>query len=194
MVTLNVHRQHMHALGWDKMGDGLLNHCALSTHITQVWLVCAALLGINNLAMAQEPGMSSGSGDTLSACQDHPYSIYLSVHKVRKTRGLITVDLHNDNPEGWINSSGRVGRERADAKEGTTNICVPVETAGTYAIAVYHDKDADHEFDKNFLGIPSEPFGISNDPKIGLSAPPHEKAAFAVQGPATPVTVTLRGK
>lgn len=151
-------------------------------------------MAMSSLAAAQDVAEGDNTEDVLSSCKTHPYSIYLSVHKVRKTKGLITVDLHDDNPDGWINSTGRVGRVRADALEGTTQICVPVDGPGTYAIAVYHDKDANLEFNKNFLGIPSEPFGISNDPKIGLSAPAHEKAAFLVAGPAQAVTVTLRGR
>lgn len=147
----------------------------------------------SNPVAAQDQVMTTEADNERSSCVHHTYSIYLSVQKVRKSRGLITVDLHDDNPDGWINKTGRVGRVRADAQEGTTHICIPVDKAGVYAIAVYHDKDANHEFNKNFLGIPSEPFGISNDPRIGLSAPPHEKAAFEVKGPASPVTVTLRG-
>lgn len=143
---------------------------------------------------AAEDSVAANSAQADAECAAAPFSIDLSVHNVRRTEGLITVDLHNDDPEGWINRDGRVGRVRADAIEGTTRICIPIENPGLYAIAAYHDKDADLEFDKNFLGIPSEPFGISNDPRIGFSAPPHEKAAFDVQGPSTPVTITLRGR
>ena len=33
---------------------------------------------------------------------------------------------------------------------------------GSYAIAAYHDLDSDKQFDKNFVGIPKEPVGLSN--------------------------------
>lgn len=127
-------------------------------------------------------------------CTTHPYSIALEVHNVRKTKGLITVDLHDDNPEGFLNNTGLVERVRATAESTVTLICIPVSQAGTFAIALYHDKDANHKFNKNWLGIPSEPYGISNDPRIGLSAPPHRAAAFEVTGPGTPIKVTLRGR
>jgi uncharacterized protein (DUF2141 family) len=34
---------------------------------------------------------------------------------------------------------------------------------GEYAIKVYHDEDDDNELDTNFLGIPSESYGFSNN-------------------------------
>ncbi|MEM8907174.1 MAG: DUF2141 domain-containing protein, partial [Bacteroidota bacterium] len=47
---------------------------------------------------------------------------------------------------------------------------------GTYAISVYHDEDADGDLDTNFLGIPKEPYGFSNNAK-GLFGPPKYKSA-----------------
>ena len=34
---------------------------------------------------------------------------------------------------------------------------------GTYALKVFHDEDDDDELDTNFLGIPSEDYGFSNN-------------------------------
>ena len=42
---------------------------------------------------------------------------------------------------------------------------------GDYAISAFHDRNANGKLDTNFLGIPSEPFGFSNNPKI-LFGPP----------------------
>ena len=125
---------------------------------------------------------------------DETFSIALEVHNVRKSEGQITVDLHDDDPDGFLKRLGRIGRVRAPAEAGITNICIPIEKPGVYAIAIYHDKDMDGDFDKNFLGLPSEPYGISNDPDIFLSAPPHSEAAFEVTGTNTPVLATLKGK
>lgn len=159
---------------------------------TKIWLLNAFLLSVGLAVSAQEQSYIESAVD-MSTCAEQPFSIDLAIHKVRKSEGVITVDLHNDNPEGWINKEGRIGRIRTPATEDVTRVCIPLNGPGTYAIALYHDKDANDEFNKNFLGIPSEPFGISNDPRIGLSAPPYEKSSFLVQGPATPVKVTLRG-
>ncbi len=51
---------------------------------------------------------------------------------------------------------------------------------GTYAVAVYQDIDEDGEHDKNFLGIPKEPFCFSNNVKPKLSTPGFEACAFTL--------------
>ena len=155
---------------------------------------CLAVLSPTTGSYADEDQVATTASVKTASCAEHPYSIDLEVHNVRKKKGLITVDLHDDNPDGFLNKTGLVDRVRTPAEKDVTRICIPVERPGIYAIALYHDKDANQKFNKNFLGIPSEPFGISNDPRIGLKAPPHKAAAFDVQGPATPVLITLRGR
>jgi len=42
---------------------------------------------------------------------------------------------------------------------------------GTYAVAVYQDTNSNERLDQNFLGIPKEPYGFSND-ATGVFGPP----------------------
>ena len=42
---------------------------------------------------------------------------------------------------------------------------------GDYALAIYHDKNSDKECNRNFIGIPTEDYGFSNNIKPVLSAP-----------------------
>ncbi len=49
---------------------------------------------------------------------------------------------------------------------------------GEYAIKAFHDEDEDDEVDTNFIGIPTESYGFSNNAK-GLFGPPSfDKAKF----------------
>jgi uncharacterized protein (DUF2141 family) len=53
--------------------------------------------------------------------------------------------------------------------------------AGTYAIAVIQDENLDGKLTKNFLGIPKEPYGFSQN-KYGMFGPPKFKdVSFAVE-------------
>ena len=49
---------------------------------------------------------------------------------------------------------------------------------GKYAVALYADKNSDSKLNTNFLGIPSEGFGISNNPKAKTRAPKFTEASF----------------
>ena len=49
---------------------------------------------------------------------------------------------------------------------------------GTYAIALFHDENSNEIVDKNFLGIPKEGYGFSNNVKAIFSAPLFDEAKF----------------
>jgi uncharacterized protein (DUF2141 family) len=53
---------------------------------------------------------------------------------------------------------------------------------GIYAIALFVDANKNLKIDKNFLGIPKEQFGFSNNAMGKLSAPSFEQAKFKVEG------------
>ena len=47
-------------------------------------------------------------------------------------------------------------------------------TKGKYAVAIFYDKNSDKVCNRNFMGIPTEKYGFSNDIKPVLSAPSFE--------------------
>ena len=47
---------------------------------------------------------------------------------------------------------------------------------GKYAIAIYHDVNKNGKLDKNYLGIPTEAYGFSNNARRTFSAPSFEEA------------------
>ncbi|MAU41506.1 MAG: hypothetical protein CMF31_07775 [Kordiimonas sp.] len=123
-------------------------------------------------------------------CPDSGLFIRLLVTNVKKTVGIITVDVHGDNPDEFLRE--RVGRARVAAIKGNTPVCVPVEQPGFYAIALYHDKNANKKLDKNWLGIPREPVGLSQNPKLSLSRPKYENSAFEVTKEGADLQITLK--
>ncbi len=64
---------------------------------------------------------------------------------------------------------------------------------GSYAIAMYHDKNRNSKLDTNFLGIPKEGFGFSNNPTILTGAPSFSKAVFTI-GPNQKKVINIRLK
>jgi uncharacterized protein (DUF2141 family) len=53
---------------------------------------------------------------------------------------------------------------------------------GTYAIGICHDLNSNNKMDKNFLGFPLEPYGISKNVRAYLSAPTFDEASFYFDG------------
>lgn len=61
---------------------------------------------------------------------------------------------------------------------------------GVYAIKLFLDLNGNGEMDTNFLGIPKEPFGFSNNAKGKLGPPSFDAAAFQVRE-ATEIAIKL---
>ena len=49
---------------------------------------------------------------------------------------------------------------------------------GKYALSVIHDENDNDKLDTNFLGIPKEGFGFSNNPKVYFGPPSFDKCVF----------------
>ncbi len=63
--------------------------------------------------------------------------------------------------------------------------------SGIYAIAIHHDENGNDKVDTNFLGIPNEDFGASNDAKGFMGPPSFEDASFKVDGNTTTITINM---
>jgi uncharacterized protein (DUF2141 family) len=63
---------------------------------------------------------------------------------------------------------------------------------GTYALAVIHDENMNGKLDTNWLGVPTEGYGFSNDAKGSLGAPLFSAASFAYDGARLDLTISLQ--
>ncbi len=63
---------------------------------------------------------------------------------------------------------------------------------GTYAIKLFHDINDNQKLDSNWLGIPREPYGFSNNPRIRFGPPDFAATRFHVpSGQLAKQTVVL---
>ncbi|NIA71497.1 DUF2141 domain-containing protein [Pelagibius litoralis] len=107
-------------------------------------------------------------------------SIEVKVENVRNSKGLITAVLYGDNPEAFLKRGQRLDRIRVAAKEGETLLCLQAPVEGRYSIALYHDENGNKKFDRNFLGIPSEGYGFSNNPGFRFGKPEQKETLFTI--------------
>ncbi len=68
---------------------------------------------------------------------------------------------------------------RATDEEMTFSTRLP---AGEYAIRVMHDVNNNGEMDSNFVGMPTEPWAMSNNAKGNFGPPKWEEAKFELNG------------
>lgn len=138
--------------------------------------LAAALIGL----VPAWPTATVAAGDAVSdLCTDASRGrVEIILLDARSDQGLMTVELYDDNPEGFIKKLGRIKRVRVPAQASETRLCLDAPGPGRYAVTVYHDENGNRKFDRNFVGIPEEGFGFSRNPKLDFGPPDHEEAAF----------------
>ncbi|MCE7067873.1 DUF2141 domain-containing protein [Dyadobacter sp. CY326] len=78
-----------------------------------------------------------------------------------------------------------------DVKEATPQNAQFDLAPGRYALAVYHDLNSNDELDKNFIGIPKEPYGFSKNFRPKFSAPKFDDCAFELKDPGQKISIKL---
>jgi uncharacterized protein (DUF2141 family) len=63
---------------------------------------------------------------------------------------------------------------------------------GDYAITMFLDQNGNKKLDTNFLGIPKELFGFSNNPSIRTGAPNFQECEFRVKASDNKLSVKLK--
>ncbi len=108
------------------------------------------------------------------------YTLTVQVENVNKDGGTIGVLVFSSS-RGWPeNRQAALKDIPVPAHPGTVTLMVPGLASGEYAVAIAHDVNRNHKLDKNFLGIPKEQWGMSNNPHATIKAPPFNAAKFSL--------------
>jgi uncharacterized protein (DUF2141 family) len=121
-----------------------------------------------------------------------PVRLYVNVEGVRTARGRIEVTVYPDNAARFLKKGGSLYVGRVNAQAGRTRVCLQLPRTGHYGLAVLHDANGNRKMDKNFLGLPGEGFGFSNNPVLRLGPPAFAKVRFAVPRSGVQTSVKLR--
>jgi uncharacterized protein (DUF2141 family) len=119
-----------------------------------------------------------------------PADLQIQVVGLRSVRGEIHCGLYNQ-PAAFPRGERVAGTKVKVTSEPVTAV-FPALPPGTYAVSLYHDENSNGRFDKNFLGLPLEGYGFSNDARPGFGPPSFSKAAFTVHGQQTVITITVQ--
>ncbi len=139
--------------------------------------------GVSPGAVPQEPA---------NTCPSLGTPIYVHIHGIRNDHGTVKVVLYGPNPQDFLVKGKKVDKEREPAQEGSMTLCVAAPDAGKYAVVVYHDENDNHKFDRNWIGLPMEGFGVSNNPTFHLAPPNFEESAFDVNGELINIEVNVK--
>ncbi len=102
-------------------------------------------------------------------------SLIVKVNGIKEDEGQIRIALYNSEST-FMKKTYEF--KSAKARKGVVHTTFKDLPRQTYAISVYHDTDNDGELDKGWFGIPSEPYGFSNNPQELMGSPSFKQTSF----------------
>jgi uncharacterized protein (DUF2141 family) len=102
------------------------------------------------------------------------------VQNIKSATGEIGCALFS-SPTGFPLQSSEIPALWLKANAPTTTCEFHGLQGGTYALAVSHDLNGNHRTYTNFLGIPTEDWGVSNNVRPTLRAPSFAEASFNIE-------------
>jgi uncharacterized protein (DUF2141 family) len=123
-----------------------------------------------------------------------PVHIWVNVQNVRSNEGLIAITVYADDRKRFLAKRGSLYVGRTPARAPTTRVCVNLPSTGVFALAVYHDRNANRKFDRSAIGLPAEPGGFSNNPSTIFGLPSFSAVRLQVPRSGLATSVTLKNR
>lgn len=121
--------------------------------------------------------------------QADPAALSVTVSGLKAAQGKLIACLWSDKAGFPSCAKSRTARRIVLPVSGTTmEVAFPGVRPGRYAVTVEHDENGDGKMSHNFMGMPTEGVGISNNPG---GMPGFDKSLFSVNG-AGAITVRIR--
>ena len=148
--------------------------------------VCVAIVSLRILFAAAN-GFSEPLPDGASTGV-----LTIKVTGVRNAKGKIGVALFQGEA-GFPDGSKALRKQQAeiDGRSQSAEVVFRDLPPGIYAISVLHDENMNGKLDKNFLGIPQEGYGFSNNPGKKMRAANFDEAKFSLNAPEQTIEVKL---
>lgn len=109
--------------------------------------------------------------------QNEGQTLEIKIDGLRNNKGTVYATLFNSTDGFPSDPKKAVKKAGVKVIEGNSIIFKNIP-AGTYAVALLHDENDNNKMDTNFIGIPNEGYGASNDAKGTFGPPKFEDAKF----------------
>lgn len=161
------------------MNQSCMSECASGATRPRRWAGRCAMLLVATL---------TGAALAQSACP----GIHVKILDIRSSTGAVACALFESSvgfPTEYLHAATQIMVIKVRDRQAR---CDFEDIApGRYALAVVHDENMNGKLDVNWLGIPQEGYGFSNDASALLGAPSFTAASFPYDGRILEMTVAL---
>lgn len=118
--------------------------------------------------------------------------IVINISGLRSDKGKCLLYLYN-NKKGFPNDVKKaINSAMGNILNGKSTIVLKDIPDGEYAIGVIHDENGNGKMDTNFIGMPEEGVGVSNNAKGHFGSPSYEDSKFHVNRKSLIMTITIK--
>ena len=135
---------------------------------------------------ASPPSQAVGASDR----KPNPQTLIVEVHGLQNQSGRCRLALYQ-NAKGFNQPKSAWAKQTLDLPEqgpviwrveleDTPESQTLLDSPTRWAVSAHHDQNNNDQLDKNAFGIPTEPYGFSNNPKRGFGPPKFDEACFSI--------------
>ena len=132
-----------------------------------------------------------GIGVLAQSTESQETVIRIDIDGLRSDRGQVLCVLFSSAADFPKKPEKGLAHDKSTILNGHATCRFESIPAGTYAVSVFHDENSNGKLDTNFLGIPREGVGASNNAKGHFGAPKFSAAAFQHSGSRTALKITV---
>lgn len=117
--------------------------------------------------------------------------IRVEIDGFRSDKGQAMCALFSSAKDFPKNGDKAIARAKSGVSHGKAVCEFPGVAPGRYAVSVFHDENSNSKMDTNFMGIPREGVGASNNATGHFGPPKFDAAAFQYAGGKLVLTITI---
>lgn len=147
--------------------------------------------GIRGVFVLLAASLAAAEGGVPQTQAPQASVVHVEIRGLRNDKGQVFCALYS-SPDGFPKKSEKAIAHIHSAISDKQAVCEFSGIApGTYAVSVFHDENSNGKLDTNFMGIPREGVGASNNAKGHHGPPKFDAAAFHFSGGRIDLKITI---
>lgn len=129
--------------------------------------------------------------NTIEMAGQEKGTLHIIIKGLRNNEGLVGIRIYNQALGFPSDKTKALQETYVNPLNGEATLELSDLNYGNYAIGCIHDENNSKDLDRNFIGIPKEGFGTSNNPKAIFGPPSFNDAKFELKEPLRVIIIKL---